>query len=71
MHSRFVIVVDDKSPAQQASQQGGACVIFNALPVEDCVFSPEASFLVSVTGAFFIAPAPVQGLFFSKELLDA
>jgi len=66
MFVESVIVDFEKSLAQHTSQQGGVCVILNALPVEDCVFSREASFLVRVTGAFINAPAPAQGLFFKE-----
>ena len=66
MNIEFDIVDYEKSLAQHTSQQGGVCVIFNALPVEDCVFGREASFFVRVTGAFIKAPAPVQGLFFKE-----
>ena len=61
-----VIVDFENGLAQQPSQQGGGCVIFNVLSVEDCVFGREASFLVRVTGAFIRAPAVAQGLFFKE-----
>ena len=70
MNVKFAIVDDEKSLAQQPSQQGGGCVIFNALPVEDCVFGREASFFVRVTGAFIYAPAPVQGLFIKEVSVE-
>ena len=60
------IVDFEKGLAQHTSQQGGGCVIFSVLSVEDCVFDQEASFLVRVTGAFIIAPAVAQGLFFKE-----
>ncbi len=69
MFVESVIVNFEKSLAQQPSQQGGGCVIFNVLSVEDCVFGRETSFLVRVTGAFIKAPATAQGLFF-KEVSD-
>ena len=60
------IVDFEKSLAQQPSQQGGGCVIFNVLSVEDCIFSQETSFSVKDSGAFVKAPAAVQGLFFKE-----
>ena len=60
------IVDFEKGLAQRTSRQGGGCVIFNVLSVEDCVFDQEASFLVRVTGAFIRAPAAAQGLFFKE-----
>ena len=62
MNIGFAIVYYKKSLAQHTSQQGGVCVIFNVLSVEDCVFDQEASFLVRATGAFIKAPAAAQGL---------
>jgi len=61
MNVEFAIVDYERSLAQHTSRQGGVCVIFNALPVEDCVFDQEASFLVRATGAFIIAPACCAG----------
>ena len=60
------IVDFEKGLAQQPSQQGGGCVIFNVLSVEDCVFGQETSFPVKDSGAFIKAPAAVQGLFFME-----
>ena len=62
------IVDFEKSLAQHTSQQGGGCVIFNVLSVEDCVFSQETSFLVKDSGTFIKAPATVQGLSLHKEV---
>ena len=62
-----VIVDFENGLAQQPSQQGGGCVIFNVLSVEDCVFSQETSFLVKDSGTFIKAPAAVQGLSFKEH----
>ena len=66
----FAIVDYEKGLAQQPSQQGGGCVIFNVLSVEDCVFDQETSFLVRATGAFIRAPAAAQGLFFKEVSIE-
>jgi len=63
-----VIVDFENGLAQHTSQQGGVCVIFNVLSVEDCVFSQETSFLVEDSGTFIKAPAAVQGLSLYKEV---
>ena len=60
------IVDFEKGLAQHTSRQGGGCVIFNVLSVEDCIVSQETSFLVKDSGAFIRAPAAAQGLFFKE-----